>query len=57
MFHKIINREDDIHLQMIVQTLDVDEETKESIREMSTYLTFTQAYNYPHLNRSSERDS
>lgn len=46
MFHKIINREDDIHLQMIVQSLDVDEETKRSIKEMSTYLTFTQAYNY-----------
>ena len=46
MFHKIINRENDIHLQMIVQNLEVDEETKESIKEMSTYLTFTQAYNY-----------
>jgi hypothetical protein len=46
MFHKIINRENDIHLQMVIQSLDVDEETKKNIGEMSTYLTFTQAYNY-----------
>ena len=46
MFHKIINRENDIHLQMVIQSLDVDEETKENISEMSTYLSFTQAYNY-----------
>lgn len=46
MFHKIINRENDIHLQMVIQSLDVDEETKENIGEMSIYLTFTQAYNY-----------
>lgn len=31
---------------MVIQSLDVDEETKENIGEMSTYLTFTQAYNY-----------
>jgi len=39
MFHKLINREDDITLQIIVQSLDVDEETR-------TFLTFTQAFNY-----------
>lgn len=46
MFHKLINREDDITLQIIVQSLDVDEETRENIKEMSTFLTFTQAFNY-----------
>ena len=46
IFHKLINREDDITLQIIVQNLDVDEETRESIKEMSTFLTFTQAFSY-----------
>ena len=46
IFQKLINREDDITLQIIVQNLDVDEETKENIKEMSTYLTFTQAFSY-----------
>lgn len=46
MFYKLINREDDITLQIIVQNLDVDEETRENIKEMSTFLTFTQAFSY-----------
>jgi hypothetical protein len=46
MFYKIINRENDIRLQMVVQSLEVDEETKENIKEMGIYLTFTQAFNY-----------
>lgn len=46
IFHKLINREDDITLQIIVQNLNVDEETQENIKEMSTFLTFTQAFSY-----------
>ena len=46
MFHKLINREDAITLQIIVQSLDVDEETRENIKEMSTFLTFSQAFGY-----------
>ena len=46
MFHKLINREDEITLQIIVENLDVDEETRRNITRMSELLTFTQAYSY-----------
>jgi hypothetical protein len=46
MFHKLINREDEITLQIIVENLDVDEETRGNITRMSEFLTFTQAYSY-----------
>ena len=46
MFHKLINKEDKITLQIIVENLDVDEETRGNITRMSEFLTFTQAYSY-----------
>lgn len=46
MFYKLVNREDEVTLQVIVENLEVDEETKDNIIRMSRYLTFTQAYSY-----------
>tara|TARA_B110000503_G_scaffold62963_1_gene99580 strand:+ start:128 stop:547 length:420 start_codon:yes stop_codon:yes gene_type:complete len=45
IFHKLINREDNTSLHLIVASLNVDEETQADIISLSVHLTYSQAYN------------
>ena len=44
IFHKLINREDFTALHAFVNTLKIDEETRQEIYNVNLHLTYNQAY-------------